>query len=70
MKTAEIITRCTDKLGMTPEEAEWVAENLYNYEVPDWSEWTWRQIDECFKGVLWFKDKTEAEIKELLGCAF
>lgn len=70
MKTEEIVQRCTTKLKMTAEEALWVAENLYMYEVPDWSEWSWQQIDECFRGVLWFKDKTEEQIKQELGCVF
>lgn len=66
MYRQEIINRCTTKLRMTDEEAAWVADNLYMYETPDWSEWTQQQIDECFCGVLWFKGKTEAEIMEAL----
>jgi hypothetical protein len=67
MNTNEIIKRCVEKLGMSPEEARWVAENLYNYASPDFSEWSWEQIDECFKDVLFFKDKTDAEVTAALA---
>lgn len=66
MKTSEIINRCVDKLGMSPDDAKWVADNLYTYECPDFSEWSWEQIDTSFRDVLWFKGKTEAQIMEAL----
>lgn len=68
MRNSEIIKRCMDKLKMTQAEAEWVAEHLYNYVVPDFSEWSWAQIDQAFRDVLWFKGKTDAQIEEAL-CA-
>lgn len=68
MRDSDIIRLCIDKLKMTPEEAEWVVGHLYDYVVPDFSEWSWAQIDQAFRDVLWFKGKTEAEIMEAL-CA-
>jgi len=68
MRNGEIVTRCVNTLGMTTEEGQWVAENLYNYEMPDWSEMSWREIDTMFKATLWFKDKTDKEIEAAL-CA-
>lgn len=62
MSNNEIIKRCTDKLSMSPVEAKWVAENLYTYALPDFSEWSWSQIDTCLKDVLFFKGKTDAEV--------
>ena len=56
MRNSEIIERCTGKLDMSMEEAEWVTANLYTYALPDWSEWSWGQIDRCLKDVLAFKD--------------
>lgn len=67
MSNNEIIERCVEKLGMSPEGAKWVAENLYTYECPDFSEWSWAQIDTCFRDVLWFKGKTDVEILKSLG---
>jgi hypothetical protein len=67
MMTQEIIERCTSKFGMSLVDARWVAERLYDYAMPDFSEWSWSQIDECFKDVLWFKRKTDAEIKAALA---
>lgn len=66
MSASKIITRCVETLGMTPEQAKWVADNLYTYDCPDFSEWSWSQIDTCFRDVLWFKGKSEAEIMEAL----
>ena len=66
MRNSEIIKRCVEKLGMTLETAKWVAENLYIYAVPDFSEWSWREIDQCFRDVAWFMGKTEAEIVRAL----
>lgn len=66
MNSKQIIERCVTRLGMTQEQAEWVAKNLYTYAAPDFSEWSWEQIDECFRDVLWFKDKTDAEIAAAL----
>jgi hypothetical protein len=51
---------------MSADEAKWVADNLYNYACPDFSEWDWSEIDECFRSVLWFRGKTKAEVKALL----
>jgi hypothetical protein len=67
MTTTQIIKRCTEKLGMTPDEAKWVAENLYTYECPDWSEWSWQQIDTCLRGVLFFRGKTDTEVMTALA---
>lgn len=62
MNTKQIISRCTDKLEMTQEQAKWVADNLYNYAVPDWSEMSWRQIDQCLRDTLLFKPvETQAD---------
>jgi hypothetical protein len=69
MRRDEIIKRCVDKLGMAQLEAEWVADNLYLYESPDFSEWPWRQIDQCFRDVLFFKGKTEEQILEAIADA-
>lgn len=52
MKTEQIIEHCIKRLKMTPEQAALVAENIYIYDMPDWSEWSWRQINACFRGVL------------------
>lgn len=62
MRNDQIIKRCTEKLGMSPEDAKWVAENLYTYACPDFSEWSWEEIDTCFTDVLFFKGKTDAEV--------
>lgn len=51
MSEQEIVDRCVSKLGMSRPVAEWVAANLYDYIVPDWSEWSWRQIDEALRDV-------------------
>lgn len=55
MGKQKIIERCTTKLGMTQEEAQWVADNLYRYYMPDWSEWDWPEIDETLQATLTFK---------------
>lgn len=68
MQDSETLKRCTEKLGMSTNDAQWVLEHLYDYAMPNFSEWSWAQIDECFRDVLWFKDKTDAEIEEAL-CA-
>lgn len=47
---------------MSLTDAQWVAEKLYDYAIPDFSEWSWAQIDECLRDVLWFKGKTDVEI--------
>jgi hypothetical protein len=52
MKRENIIAHCTGKLKMTASEAQIVADNIYIYDEPDWSEWSWRQINNCFRGVL------------------
>lgn len=52
MKRETIISHCVTKLKMTPRDAEIVADNIYIYDMPDWSEWSWRQINGCFRGVL------------------
>lgn len=67
MQARQIVERCTSKLGMSESDAQWVAEKLYDYAMPDFSEWSWKQIDECFNDVLWFKGKTEQEIKAALA---
>lgn len=69
MRDQQVINRCTGKLGMSDSDAAWVAENLYIYACPDFSEWSWWQIDACFRDVLWFKGKTDAELLHLLGVA-
>lgn len=69
MRNGEIIKRCVDSLGMALAVAEWVAENLYTYAMPDFSEWSWGEIDQCFRDVAWFYGKSEAEILEAL-CVF
>lgn len=56
-----------ETLGMSAADAQWVADNLYSYVCPDWSEWSWRQIDESLRDVLFFKDKTDAEILAVLA---
>lgn len=66
MRNSEIIKRCVETLKMTQAEAEWVAEHLYDYVVPDFSEWSWAQIDQSFRDVLWFRGKTEKQITEFL----
>ena len=55
MDKQKIIGRCMTKLGMTKEETQWVADNIYRYYMPDWSEWTWRQTDQCLRDTLTFK---------------
>ncbi len=52
MKREQIISHCIKRLKMTPAQAAIVADNIYTYDSPDWSEWTGRQINECFRGVL------------------
>lgn len=69
MGDREIIKRCVQNLGMSLENAQWVADNLYTYDCPDFSEWSWAQIDTCFKDVLFFKGKTDAEILQSLEVA-
>lgn len=69
MKNQQIINRCTQQLGMSLEDAKWVAENLYTYACPDFSEWSWGEIDTCFRDVLFFRGKTDAEILQSLGVA-
>lgn len=61
MGSNQIIARCI-KLGMSSVDAKWVAANLYTYACPDFSEWSWGQIDTCFRDALFFKDKTDAEV--------
>lgn len=48
MNKHNIIKRCI-KLGMKNCEAEWIADNIYTYALPDWSEWSWGQIDRCLR---------------------
>jgi hypothetical protein len=48
-------------------DAQWVANHLYEYCVPDFSEWGWAQIDQAFTDTLWFKGKSSAEIMEALA---
>jgi len=62
MSTKQIIERCVSKLGMSDGDAQWVAEHLYDYCLPDFSEWSWGQIDEAFTDTLWFKGKSNPEI--------
>lgn len=52
MKREQIVSYCVTKLKMTASEAEIVVDNVYIYDMPDWSEWSWRQINACFRGVL------------------
>jgi len=66
MNDNQIANRCASVLKMSADEAKWVADNLYNYACPDFSEWDWSEIDECFRSVLWFRGKTKAEVKALL----
>lgn len=66
MNSNQIFKRCVETLGMSPECAEYVADNLYTYAVPDFSEWSWSEIDQCFRDVAWFFGKTEAKILEAL----
>lgn len=66
MNTKQIIERCISHLGMTIEDARWVSDHLYEYCMPDFSEWDWPEIDQAFRDVLWFKDKTKAEIEAAL----
>lgn len=66
MREEEIRQRCTRELGMSDEEAQFVVNNLYVYAMPDFSEWDWTEIDQCFRDVLWFRGKTDAEIEEAL----
>lgn len=65
MQDREIVKRCLE-LGMSQDEANWVVAHLYDYAQPDWSEWSWDEIDECLRDVLWFRGKTDAEIEEHL----
>lgn len=57
MRDDEIEKRCVEKLGMSKEDAKWVVKNLDNYFVPDWSEWSWRKIDQTLRDTLSFKKK-------------
>jgi hypothetical protein len=67
MTSQQIIQRCTLKLKMSTADAQWVADHLYDYCVPDFSEWGWAQIDQAFTDTLWFKGKSNAEIMEALA---
>lgn len=67
MTNDEIVHRCVSKLGMSPEEGQWVADHVYDYFVPDWSEWSWQQIDQCLGDVLFFRGKTDEEVEAWLG---
>lgn len=55
MSPKQIISHCVTKLKMTQEQAKWVSENLYNHSVPDWSEMSWTQINQCLRDTLVFK---------------
>ena len=66
MSEQQVIKRCVSTLGMGADDARWVAAHLYDYCVPDFSEWDWSEIDQCFRDVLWFKDKSDAEIEAAL----
>lgn len=52
MSEEKIIAHCVGKLKMSKADAELVAKNIYIYDSPDWSEWSWSQINNCFRGVL------------------
>jgi hypothetical protein len=67
MTNQQIVQRCTLKLKMSIVDAQWVANHLYDYCVPDFSEWSWAQIDGAFTDTLWFKGKSNAEIMEALA---
>jgi len=67
MTNQQIIERCLNQLGTSKEEARWVADHLYDYCLPDFSEWSWAQIDEAFTDTLWFKGKSNAEILRALA---
>lgn len=55
MSREKIIERCVIKLKMTQQDAEWVADNLDWFYEPNWSEWSWRQIDKMFRETLTYK---------------
>lgn len=67
MNTEQIISRCKDELGMSEQEAAWVAEHLDEYNQPDWSEMDWPEIDEMLRSTLWFRGKSEEEIRASLS---
>jgi hypothetical protein len=55
MNTHQIKNHCKSKPGMTTEQAQWVAKNLYTYSVPDWSEMSLAQINQCLRDTLVFR---------------
>ena len=67
MTEKEIIERCVNSLDMSESDAQWVASNLDRYAAPDFSEASWEEIDETFRSVLFFKEKTDRDIEEFLS---
>ena len=53
MNSQQIKERCTNKLKMTPEQAQIVVDNLDIFASPDFSEMSWREIDAMFSDVLY-----------------
>lgn len=70
MSPKQIITHCVTKLKMTQEQVVWVSENLYNYSVPDWSEMSWAQINQCLRDALIFKPVETTADKLRVGDTF
>ncbi len=53
MSDEAIKKHCVERLKMTTEQAQIVVDNLYTFAVPDFSEMSWRQLNEIFRDVLY-----------------
>lgn len=53
MSNEQIKNHCTTRLKMTPAQAQIVVDNLYTLALPDFSEMSWRELNQIFRDVLY-----------------